>query len=447
MLSAQCVNEVANGMVCYYRYDDDSAASNGNLTFNDIWGYTDENGSEFAILGGYDSVYVFDVTDPATTVKVAVDDPPGNSIWRDFKVFDHYLYAVADQGTTGLRVYDLDSLSVGKLHLVGAYTDDFVRTHNIFIEEESSRLYVAGSNSSAVREGLLIYDLSSDAFAREPNLLKKFQFDTLVGNTTLNFYVHDIFVENDTAYCSHGYQGYYIWDLSDLQNLDSADLVGFMDNALATGGSYVHSSWNSADNDYAFVATEVSANPNNLRIYIVDQSDRSNPHVVNTWKEPLLEPGCFQDNNVPHNPFVTDGKLIISYYEDGVQVLDIQTDPENPTVLGYYDTEPENSSYHGTTANWGVYPFFASGTIVASDTKNGMFVMRLGDCPTDVTMSNEIINEDQSMISSDVIALDNVDVMAGAHLTLIAPEVTVGENCDVLGNGKLTIVNENRCGH
>ena len=443
---AQCPNPVADGMICYFRYDDDNATSSGGgLTFNDVWGYVDQQGNEFAILGGYDSIYMFDISNPAISKKTAVDDAPGTSLWRDFKVYGHYMYAVADQGSTGLRVYDLDSLAVGKLHLVGAYTNDFLRAHNIFIDVDQAKLYVVGSNSGAVREGLLIYDLSSDAKSRNPSLINAFQLDTLINQPGLNFYIHDIFVRNDTAYCSHGYQGYYIWDLTDPINPDSSDLIGFLDNAVATGGSYVHSSWNSDDNNYAYMATEVSSNYNNKRIYIIDQSDKTQPFVVNTWKEPLLETGCFQDNNVPHNPFVKDGKLYISYYEDGVQVLDLN-DPADPVSLAYYDTESANTTYHGTTANWGVFPFFPSGSIIASDTKNGLFVMQLGTCPVATTMQNEVVIEDMTILASASISLEDVDV-DGSHLIIIAPDVLLDQNCEFLSNAQLTVINEDRCGH
>jgi len=239
-LTGQCVNAPADNMTCYYRFDDDDVtSSSGGLAFNDIWGYVDESGNEFAILGGFDSIYIFDVTDPINTFQVAADDPPGTSLWRDFKVSGHYMYAVADQGTTGLRVYDMDSLTVGKLHLVGSYTSDFVRTHNIFIDEAQAKLYVAGSNT--VNWGLLIYDLSSDSKARNPLLINAFEFDTLVNDPGQSYYIHDIFVRNDTAYCSHGYKGYYIWDLTDPVNPDSSDLIGFIDN-FGIGTYYVHSS-------------------------------------------------------------------------------------------------------------------------------------------------------------------------------------------------------------
>ncbi len=440
-LAAQCPPPSDSNMICYYRYDDDGAARPSGFTYNDIWGYTDEMNREYAILGGHDSIYIFDVTDPYETEKIAVDAPGGSSSWRDFKTFGHYLYAVADVGTEGLRVYDLDSLPKGKLHLVGAYNGEFLRAHNIFIEDESARLYVAGSNVDAAREGLLVYDLSSDLLSRSPGLLKSFQFDTLISNPGLNTYVHDLFVKNDTAYCSHGFQGYYIWDLSDLVNLDASDLVGFMENG-ATSNGYVHSSWNSTGGQYAYMATEVNSTPELRQIFVIDQSDKNNPVVVNTWKQPLL--ACaFYDNNVPHNPFVKGDTLYISYYQDGVQVLDI-TDPIHPKRIGYFDTEPNNASYQGTTANWGIYPFFPSGTIVASDTKNGLFVLGLG-CPVDLTIVDEVIMQDEVLIASGRINLDNVQVAQGSSLVVKAPAVELLPSSETSSGGQLTILNQNGC--
>ncbi len=442
---SQCINAPLDSITCLYHFDDDNASSHGNLTFNDIWGYVDGAGQEYAILGGFDSIYVFDVTDPVNSFRSATDDPPGTSIWRDFKTFDHYLYAVADQGTTGLRVYDLDSLEVDKLHLVTEKTDDFVRAHNIFIDENHAKLYVAGSNVGAAREGLLIYDLSSDALARDPALISIFAFDTLIGDESLNFYIHDLFVRDDTAYCSHGTQGYFIWDLSKAATPDSVKLVGFMENSTSTSGGYVHSSWNTDDNTYAYVATELNQGDNLLRqIYIVDQTDKSNPQVVNNWKDPLLS-GCGIIDNVPHNPFVAGDLLFISYYEDGLQVLDI-SDPANPGRIGYFDTEPSNTSYNGTTANWGVYPFLPSGTILVSDTKNGLFVLKLG-CQNDLVVSNDLIISDKVMAAKNSVSIDNTSLENESVLSIHAPIISLQGGTEIKVGSQLTLINENLCGN
>lgn len=96
--------------------------------------------------------------------------------------------------------------------------------------------------------------------------------------------------------------------------------------------------------------------------------------VVASIKDPLLSPQYL--NSTPHNPFVVGNLLYISYYEDGVQVYNI-ANPQAPYRIGYYDTNPNNTSYNGTKNNWGVYPFFASGVIAASDTEYGLFLLQL----------------------------------------------------------------------
>lgn len=376
---SQCPPDSLN-VTKLYHFDDDGVTKVSGYSFNDCWGYIDNAGNEYAILGGMDSIYVFDITNPATAYKVDADYVPYNSLWRDFKTYDHYLYAVSDQGSSasGLLVYDLDSLSVGKLHKVGGYTDLFTRAHNIFVDNATAKLYVAGTNT--VNKGLIIYDLSTDAMAKNPSLIKAVNFDTLI-NVTYSTYIHDVFVRNDTAYCSHGYAGYYIWDLTNPTSLTSSALIGSMDNTTATLGGYVHSSWNSTDNDYAVVATEVNGSfPGHRKLFIVDQTDMTAPFVDTTWKEPLLD--CIGElNNVPHNPMLRGDTMFVSYYHDGVQLLDFG-DPLHPKRIGYYDTYPSNNNYSGYKGNWGIFPFFPSGNFIASDGENGLFVFRyIPPCP------------------------------------------------------------------
>ena len=51
---------------------------------NDIWGYTDELGNEYALVGAKDGVSIVDVTVPTSPVEVKWI-PGMNSIWRDIK--------------------------------------------------------------------------------------------------------------------------------------------------------------------------------------------------------------------------------------------------------------------------------------------------------------------------------------------------------------------------
>ena len=111
---------------------------------------------------------------------------------------------------------------------------------------------------------------------------------------------------------------------------------------------------------------------------IVDLTQLSNGSIElvgDFFQFPLLGDGFF---NTPHNPYIKGNYAYISYYEDGVQVIDL-TDKTNPTLVGYYDTFPNNLNYAGYFGCWGVYPYLPSGNIIASDRKYGLHILRFDE--------------------------------------------------------------------
>lgn len=375
--SAQCWIDSLN-MQKLYQYDDPSQPAVSGVAYNDVWGYVDPSGREYGIVGAADSILIFDVTDPLNIVKVGAEPGDGACIWRDMKTYGQYLYAGTECGE-GLLVFDLSTLPVS-FSRINQITSDFTGSHNIYIEVDSARLYVVGANgTSGANEGIIIYDLSSPV---NPVMIKKISLDTLPGEIPSdNYYIHDIYVKHDTAYCSHGYLGYAIWDLSDVNNISRISNILPLESADIR--SYVHSSWNAFNDSIAYVATEIG----NRRMYIVDQGDPTNISLDTTWKAPLLQ--CAgPTNNVPHNPYVAaDGFLYISYYQDGVNMLDI-SDPRKPIRIGMYDLDQTNTTYSGTTSNWGVYPFLPSGTIIATDTRFGFFALQYNPPSVPIVLSD-----------------------------------------------------------
>lgn len=359
-INAQCITDSLN-MELKFRYDDPTQPG----IYNDVWGYVDQNNREYAIIGASDSILIFDVTDTDNVIKVGGLHGDGSCPWRDMKTWRNTLYAGSECGD-GLLIFDLSNLPTS-FSRVNKITSDFTSSHNIYIDStNSARLYAVGANSG-LREGMAIYDLEADE--TNPPLLKKLRLDTLPGEVGgVDYYIHDIFVKNDTAYCSHGNTGYAIWDVSDVENINRVS--DFIELPNVDQASYTHSSWNTDDDTYAYVATEIG----NRQMYIIEQSDKTAISLDTTWKEPLLEACGGPSNNVPHNPYVHNGFLYISYYQDGINMLDI-TDRRKPFRIGFYDTTPDNTVYNGTTANWGVYPFLPSGTIIGSDMNNGLYVL------------------------------------------------------------------------
>ncbi len=317
------------------------------LNYNDVWGYVDGSGNEYAILGSRSKVHFFEITASNTLSLIDEFTPGATSTWRDFKTYGDYAFACTE-GNEGLLVYDLSNLPTS-VTLAHQITSEFTRAHNIYIDETEGKLYVVGSNTQS--NGLIIYDVTTSP----PTHLASVP---LPGGG----YVHDIYVRNDTAYCSHGWNGFYIWDVA------TPSSPNFLASYTGEPG-YNHSSWVTPDGNTAFYAREVGTG---LPMTALDISDYNNLGVISNFQFPLLAPT--HTDNTPHNPYLVGDYLFTSYYEDGIEVFDV-SDPANVTLAGYYDTYPSNTQYNGYNGCWGTYPFLPSGKILGSDGVNGLFLL------------------------------------------------------------------------
>jgi choice-of-anchor B domain-containing protein len=362
--------QVAFNMELLGQYDDNtipSADGSDQKVFNDIWGYA-ANDREYAIVGSAAYVHFIDVTEPQNPILIDQILGTDTTIWRDIKVYGNYAYAVSEGNGEGLMIFDLSDLP-DSVSLVDRNLYFFEKAHNIFIDE-NGKMFVAGTNT--LSNGLIVLDLTTDP--TQPQM---------IGNGSLagGGYVHDVYVKDNLAYCSHGWNGFYVWDYA-----DPAEPV--LKANLATNG-YNHSSWLSEDGTYAIFAEEV---PAGLPLGIADLSmlDVGSIELAGDYFQfPLL---TFDSSfNTPHNPFIKGNYAYISYYEDGVQVIDL-TDKTNPTLAGYYDTFPNNLNYQGYLGCWGVYPFLPSGNIIASDRKYGLHILSFDE----TLSSNENLNNNNT---------------------------------------------------
>ncbi len=331
--------------------------------YNDVWGYERNNGQKFAVAGTRQKTLIYNVTDCSNPFLVFEHTDGFSSIWRDYKTYGNAIYATADQSpyNQGLQVINMDT------YAVTYYNTHFLRAHNIYVDTAHARLYVAGSNS--VNAGLIVFDISNPLV---PVHLQNIFINVLMGAPSLNTYVHDVYVKDNIAYTSNG-------SVSRMIELDVSDLNNVQILASYVGPSgYNHSSWRSEDGNYVYEALEV---PKGLPINIY-QKDEENDNIfvkIGDFKDPLEFP--VSSTNRPHNPFVHENKLYISYYEDGVQVYDL-SNPAAPSRIAYYDTYTANngtgygssSSFHGC---WGVYPFMSTGCILATDIETGFYTLEL----------------------------------------------------------------------
>ena len=129
-----------------------------NNTYNECWGL-EVNGSEIAIIGSTDGTHFFDVTDPANATQVAYVAGAyqgGGVIHRDYHDFQGYLYVVCDEGSSStLQIIDISTLpdSVTTVYDSNAL---FTKSHNIYIDTATAKLYACASNTA-----IDVYSLSN----------------------------------------------------------------------------------------------------------------------------------------------------------------------------------------------------------------------------------------------------------------------------------------------
>lgn len=396
------------------------------VTYNDVWGYTASDGSEYAIVGNPDSILIVDVSDCANPQRVFGYAGGNSTVWRDFKTYDDHMYAVCDACVEGLHIFDLSALPNGNVTHVTQETSFFSKAHNIYIDETTKKLYATGTNTA--NEGVVILDLTSPA---SPTLIQNVYFDQEAGEPSNNYYVHDVYVQNDTAYCSHGYQGYYIWDMTDLANID-------MLGSYASPG-YNHSSWINSAGTYAYYAEEI---PLGQPMAVVDLANLGDPvndiNVVHTFKDPLASNAT---NVTPHNPFVKQDTLYISYYEDGIKMYDL-SNPALPDLIGYYDTYPDNNNvYTGYDGNWGTYPFFSSGCILASDMAYGLNTLKFDDCDANIMTYYQDMDGDD--FGNPLVSIDTCKALPGYVLDNTDCDDNDGNNYP--GNPEICDGQDNDC--
>ncbi|MCB0397253.1 MAG: choice-of-anchor B family protein [Flavobacteriales bacterium] len=338
-----------------------------NNAYNEIWGIT-EGDREYAIIGSTEGTHIFDVTDPQNSVLVDFvqgRDHGQHIIHRDYHDYKGYLYMVSDEGESSLQIADLSYLP-DSVHVVYDSQALFKRSHNIFIDSATARLYVCSVYSVARGyNGLEVYSLANPL---QPELILEYPD---IGT------VHDIFVKNDTGYVHNGGKGFHMIDFGDTANVMSLGTLEFYPDK-----GYNHSGWLTENGKYYVMADETHG----LDMKMLDVQDPMDIKVLSTF-------GSHVDtNSVAHNPLIKGNYVYASYYHDGFQMFNI-ADPAQPVKVGYYKTyaPSDHDSYRGA---WGCYPFLPSGIVLVSDMQYGLFVLDVSQAlTTSVPEQNQLSME------------------------------------------------------
>ncbi|MDC0709172.1 hypothetical protein POL68_11920 [Stigmatella sp. ncwal1] len=280
---------------------------------------------------------VFDVSDKAAPVHVKTFQFPGDTEWNGVWAKDGALYVASAH--RGVLLFDirhpadpqfLRSLSTG---------NDSV--HTVFVE--GNRLYATDL------AGVILYDVSN---ALEPIELNRYAPYPGVDP-------HDMFAIGDRLYVNYTSEGFTVADVSDPQNLRTLGAYNFPNhyshaNAVGTFGGRT----------IAFTGGEGAFE--HLRVLDITEP----AHMVKI--------GVFQLRPLVsiHNMVLVGKRLYLSWYQEGVRVLDV-SNPTQPRQVAYFNTFRESYPGRGGYFEGAIgIRVPGDGYIYTVDTLRGLLILR-----------------------------------------------------------------------
>ncbi|MGB1042086.1 MAG: choice-of-anchor B family protein [Tenacibaculum sp.] len=336
---------------------------------NDSWGWTDPNtNKEYAIVGLKNGTAFVDITNTDSPIYLGkLPTATVSSTWRDIKVYKDHAYIVSEASNHGMQVFDLTRLrnvaNPPETFTADTHFTEFGSAHNMVINEDSGYAYPVGTSKTGTYKGGPLFINIQD-----PKNPKS------EGGWGMDNYSHDAQVVTyqgpDTDYTGKeiligsNENEVVIVDISDKANPKNISKISY------PNVGYTHQGWFTEDQKHFILGDELDEQNfgNKTRSIVFDFSDLDNPQQAFIYTGPT--------DAIDHNGYVKENTFYLANYTAGVRFIDISNINGNTmTETGYFDTYPENdgASFNGV---WNVYPYFASGKILVSDSNRGLFILK-----------------------------------------------------------------------
>ena len=268
----------------------------------------------------------------------------------DVKARDGFLYAATV--SNGLLVFDVSEPEAPELvgqhyvYEVRGSPENFTNVHNIYLAPDEPLVFAI--NQSFPAADLRIIDVSDPAAAEE---VGRFAIEDGPGMP------HDVHViRRDgklVAFLNYLHAGLWILDATDPSAIETLATIDWE-------GAFSHGGWAFEVDGGLYYAHTSEGYDKSLAI--LDVTDLSDPQVVSNFKT--------RDGISIHNVEVVDSFGYISYYIDGLRVVDLR-DPARPVEFAHYDTVAAEDEADILQGAWGVKVY--EGTVYVSDIESGIY--------------------------------------------------------------------------
>lgn len=352
-------------------WQDSSLVSNSSqVRYSGCLGFVYED-QEFAVLGTTEGSSFFLVS-PENKL-LFIDEIPGayssaQAITREYKSYSNYMYAIADEGTASLQIIDLSYLP-DSVYVVNEIQDARVgRAHTLFIDSANALLYLCSVTPivNGQEQGLVPLRIFSLADPLDPLLVWE-GFEDLAE-------VHDMELRDEIAILNCGFDGIRVYDFTNpiapfyLSNLE-----------FYQGQGYNHQGSLSPDKQRYVFADETPGTK--LKYCAVSEG-----YDIQVQQQFGVENVPYE--KTPHNIYISNALAYVAYYNDGLRIYDLRTNP--PIEVGYYDT---HTDLPGNTFSmwgaWGISATLPSQRILISDRISGLFLFDFDRELFESTLPNE----------------------------------------------------------
>ena len=275
----------------------------------------------------------------------------------DVKARDGILYAAT--ASSGLQIIDVsDPVNPRPIgEFFAPPHEGFTNLHNIFLSPDGQFVY-AINQTEYPKTDLLAIEVSDPSNAVEAG---RFSLDTDTASA-FNFHdTHDVNVievdERLIAFLNYLDAGLWILDVTDPQDM-------FVVGSITWEGIFSHSGWPFRIGESLYYAH--NAEGYDAHMTILEVTDLANPRIVSRF--------ATREGVSIHNVQVEGGIAYISYYIDGLRVVDLR-DPLSPREIAHFDTVPAENERDILQGAWGVRVL--DGSVYVSDIELGTYAFRV----------------------------------------------------------------------
>ncbi len=284
--------------------------------------------------------WLFDVSNPASPQLVSTIYGPGRS--TDVEIRGNTLWVSTEDNANekGLIAYDIaDPANPVQLSEMGG--TGFSQCHTIWVD--GTTIFCASTDDGEIH----LADVSDPA-----NPVPQGSVGVPGGQ------VHDMWASGDVGI------GCFLWDGWAFLDL-SSKTAPVLREQVTYSNAFTHNAWPTADGSHVYTTDENQ--DGHIRIW--DVQNRADIKEVGSF---VVDEGAFV-HAIVHNVQIVGNRAYIAWYEAGVTVLDV-TLPEDPVVIGYYDTFPNQTAgwFNGA---WSAAPH--GDKIYVSDLSSGLYVLQL----------------------------------------------------------------------